>query len=363
MHLQLAVVILNWNNWGDTIECLESIYLSRPPHEWRVVVVDNGSTDDSIEKIQRWAEGRINVRSKLFDGHYRNKPIPCLVLDHSEAKADGTSSGESISPPKTEWSGPPIVLIRVPGNLGYAGGNNVGIRYALQHGFRYIGLLNNDTVVDPEMLGVLMSSFNENAEVGILGVKTLYYDNPGTIWYAGSDLDLLRGITPFRGVGRRDGPDFSGIRPTDVVSGHALFARREVFERVGLLDEDLFLIWEDTELCIRTARLSSFRICINLDARLWHKAGGISSSGLRSPAATYFANRNRLRVVRRYGTWLQRIGFLFFYIVTRVPKFARLIFKGQFTLVVAEFRAFADFCFGRGGPFPHSPKTAKSDED
>jgi GT2 family glycosyltransferase len=343
----LAIVILNWNGWHDTVECLESIYRSRPPQEWQVVVVDNGSTDESIEKIQRWAEGKVEVTSKLFTYDRRSKPIPCVVFDRYLAEDGFAPSCEASITSGIGLPGPPLIVIRVPENLGYAGGNNLGIRYALRHGFQYIGLLNNDTVVDPEMLGRLVRYLNEDKGAGVVGVKTLYYDDPGTIWYAGADLNMLRGATSFCGIGCEDGPDFSGTRPTDVVSGHALFARREVFERVGLLDEDLFLIWEDTELCIRAARRSSFRICINLDVHLWHKGGGISSSGLTTPISTYFANRNRLKVVWRYGTWTQRIGFLVYYLASRVPKFALLTLRGKFTLVGVECRAVADFFLGR----------------
>jgi GT2 family glycosyltransferase len=341
---RLAVVILNWNGWCDSLECLESIYRSCPPFEWQVVVVDNGSSNESVQKIQQWAGGRIAVTSKFFEYKPRSKPIPCMVLNRTVAEAGNEPlRKESLSFPVLEMSMPPLIVVTLPQNLGYAGGNNVGIRYALRHGFDYIGLLNNDTVVSSETLGGLVDYFNKDRAAGIVGVKTLYYDNPGKIWWAGSDLNLYRGLTPFRDTGCLDGPDFSGIRPTDVVSGHALFARREVFETAGLFDEGLFLIWEDTDLCLRAARQFSFRIDVNLDVCLWHKGQGISSSGSSSPAATYLANRNRLKVVWRHGTWGQRMAFLVFYVVSRVPKFSLLILKGKFTLVWAEWRAIGSF--------------------
>ena len=359
---QLAVIILNWNGWRDTIECLESVYRSHPPWEWQVVVVDNGSTDESIEKIQDWAEGRLEVSSKLFKSERRAHPIPYLVSDQSGAEVGNQPPGKESALLPRAMS---LIIIRVPENLGYAGGNNVGIRYTLRGGFPYIGLLNNDTVVDPEMLGGLVSYLNQNEGVGIVGVKTLYYDDPGVIWCAGTDLNLFLGKAPFRGYGHPDGPDFSGTCPIDVVGGHALFARREVFEKVGLLDEDMFLIWEDTELCLRASRRSSLRICMNLDVRLWHKSRGISSSGAVSPTATYFANRNRMKVVWGYGTWPQRIGFLCFYLASRLPKFFRLILAGQFTLVRAECRALAHALLGRMGSAAASGplKSARGDED
>jgi GT2 family glycosyltransferase len=347
MRPQLAVVILNWNGWGDTIECLESIYRSCPPFEWQVVVVDNGSNDGSVEKIQQWAEGRIPVKGKLLEYDGSSKPIPYIIISQSEAEEDHKSSSrEPGFPPGRVESTPPLIVITVPQNLGYAGGNNVGIRYALRHGFEYVGILNNDTVVGPGMLGRMVCCFNEDATAGIMGVKTFYYEDPGKIWWAGSDLKMYRGATQFRGTGCGDSPEFSGIHPTGTVSGHALFAKREVFEEVGLFDEDLFLIWEDADLCLRTARHSSYRICVNLDVCLWHKGGGISSAGSNSETTTYFANRNRLKVVWRHGTWEQRIAFLVFYIVSRVPKFGLLILKGRFTLVWAELRALGAFVSG-----------------
>jgi GT2 family glycosyltransferase len=343
----LAVVILNWNGWRDTLECLESIYRSQPPFEWQVVVVDNGSGDQSVEKIQQWAEGRIAVTSRFFRSSRDANAIPNTVINGPSAEeCDGYPPSGSVSSFVSENSMPLLTIIRLPQNLGYAGGNNVGIRYALQCGFRYIGLLNNDTVVDPETLGQLVNYLNKDQAVGIVGVKTLYYDDPDRIWWAGTDLDMYRGLSPFRETGCQDGPAFSGVRPTDAVSGHALFAKREVFEKVGLLDEDLFLIWEDTDLCLRTKRGSPYRICVNLDVHLWHKGGGISSTGATSPATVYFANRNRLKVVWRYGTWTQRVAFLSFYLVSRVPKFSLLALKGKLALIWAELRAMGSYVSG-----------------
>ena len=147
---KVAIIILNWNGWEDTIECLESVFrISYPNH--KVIVVDNGSTDSSMEKIKNWADGKLEVLTPGPAHHLYHlshppvkKPIPYVYYTREEAEKGGNFTiEEKITLPY------PLILIQTDENLGFAGGNNVGIKYTLcNKNIDYLLLLNNDIVVD-----------------------------------------------------------------------------------------------------------------------------------------------------------------------------------------------------------------------
>lgn len=258
---RVAVVVLNWNGKADTLECLKSIQQIDYPF-FEVVVVDNGSQDGSIEAIRE--------------------------------------------------SFPDVMLLATGKNLGYAGGNNVGIRYALDHSADYVLLLNNDTVVDSNLLTAFYQASMDVPDAGVFGAKIYFYTRPTRLWYAGAlwRKDIMR----FEHVGfdKEDGPQFSDLVETDYVTGCALFARAEVFRNIGLLDEDYFLTYEETDWCYR-ARAAGFRNMYVPSAMLWHKIS-VSFGGAESPLTNYFMTRNHLlwgsrhlglreRFSLHYGYW------------------------------------------------------------
>jgi GT2 family glycosyltransferase len=343
---QVAIIVLNWNGWRDTIECLESLQRLTYP-SYQIIVVDNESTDGSVEKIKAWARGEIPVESKFFDYDPRTKPVRWIEYDKATAETGGVVEKESTLdqlPPNRR-----LVLIRSGKNLGIAGGYNVGIRYALGQWFEYIWVMNNDTVVDPSCVDLCVRTFDSNQRIGVVGPKILWYDDSLRIWYAGAQFKLWRGDIADLGRGELDGDKFSGIRTTDFVSGCALLARRESFEEVGLFDEDYFAIHEDVDWSCRVKRTSRFTLAVNLDAQVWHKTGGISTSGKVSPASAYFANKHRFLVVSRHGSWLEKLSFAVFYVFSRPTKFLLLLLNGKKVLVRAELKAVLDFWAGRYG--------------
>ena len=171
------VLVLNWNCWADTVECLESVFRSDYPN-YRVIVCDNGSADGSLEHIAAWAEGRGDVA--VTPAHPRPalvsppvpKPVPFRCFDRAAAEAGGSGSAVQT----------PLVLIDNGQNLGYAGGNNVGLRYALaRDDFSYVWLLNPDTVVAPEALSRMVSEMEAAAAAGLCGSTVLFYDEPDRV--------------------------------------------------------------------------------------------------------------------------------------------------------------------------------------
>lgn len=241
------IVLLNWNGRTDTVECLESLLQLEYPN-YKVIVVDNGSTDGSVETI-----------SNLFPG---------------------------------------ISLLRNGKNIGYAGGNNVGIQWALEHGANYILILNNDTTVHPELVEHLIRVASLDPTIGLLGPANYYYSKPTTIWTVGA----MMGRPPHSGfvtIGEGDPDGFwKTTTQFDALVGSAILIRRDVIEKIGLFDERFFLCYEEFDLSVR-AREAGYKCLFVPEAKIWHKVG--SALGVEdSPLRTYFNTRNRLLWSRKH---------------------------------------------------------------
>jgi GT2 family glycosyltransferase len=252
----VSIVLVNWNGKQDTLECLASLSdIDYPAFD--VIVVDNGSADDSAEVIRRAYPG--------------------------------------------------VALIETGKNLGFAGGNNVGIRYALSHGTDYLFLLNNDTVVDSEIVRQFLEARRTIGHEAILGAKIYYYSDRQRIWYAGAKWN--RDILAFKHVGQGyvdDGRSFSSVEETDYACGCALFVSAKVLKEIGLLDETLFLNFEETDLCYR-ARRAGYASYVVPAATVWHKIS-TSFGGHGSPLYHYFLTRNKLHWARRHLSRADRLA-------------------------------------------------------
>lgn len=180
-------------------------------------------------------------------------------------------------------------------NLGFTGGNNIGIRQALKKGADYIFVLNPDTVVKKDSIEKLVSGL-EQTNAGIAGPK-IYFDNSETIWYAGGKFDLLNVLGSHRGVNEKDRGQYEKIEETDYVSGAAMMIKREVLEKVGLFDENFFLYYEDSDLCFR-AKIAGFKIMYLPTAIVYHR--NAQSTGLGSPLQDYYITRNRMLFASKF---------------------------------------------------------------
>lgn len=243
---RISVVILNWNGRDDTLACLDSVSRIEYP-SFDVIVADNGSDDGSVSAVR-----------EQFPGAH---------------------------------------IIENGANLGFAGGNNPAISYALTSGADFILLLNNDTVVDRSILAAFVDAAARMPHAGIFGAKIYYFTKKNTLWYAGgwwNQRDLRFGDF---GANEIDYGQFDEISTTDWVIGCALFARAEVFKNIGLLEEKFFLNYEEIDFCFR-ARRAGYDCAYTPFARLWHKVSA-SFGGDDSPLKIYFNERNRL-------LWAQR---------------------------------------------------------
>jgi GT2 family glycosyltransferase len=240
---RIFTIILNYKEANDTLRCVRS--LRESSYRWQfVVVVDNDSDDRSA--------------SALVSG------LPATMLITSEQ------------------------------NLGYAGGNNLGISHALEHGADFVWILNPDTEVRPETLERMVRTMNEYPEIGIAGCRVLNGRNGGeTIWFNGGRIDWSTGArTSHMDSGRPDSEVRADqIHDVDYVTGASMLVRREVFDDIGLLPERYFLYFEETDFNVRAHR-RGWRLVVDPRARLLHYQRSWGS--VPGPQYIYYITRNQL---------------------------------------------------------------------
>lgn len=268
---KVTIIILNWKGWNDTIECLESLYQITYPN-YNVIVVDNFSEDDSIEKITEYCEGRLIVSSRLIKDFQSNKPIKILMNQREE-----TPKSEEILEIEKLPSNRKLIIIKNEKNYGFSEGNNIAIRYALKNLTQdYILLLNNDTVVDKNFLTELIKVAKSNENICIVGPKIYYYDYNGKnniIWSAGGDIFWWREIVySHRGLNKEDVGQYDLIKNLDWTSGAALMIKTSFLKEHSLLNSKYFFGGEDVELCM-TVRNKGLNIVFVPTSKVWHKVG------------------------------------------------------------------------------------------
>jgi GT2 family glycosyltransferase len=222
---------------------------------------------------------------------------------------------------------PGVTLLETGTNLRYAGGNNAGIRFALEKGAEQIMLLNNDTTVDPLFLEALTGTLQSSADIGIVAPKILYSTDPGRLWYAGGEISFWTGTMRHRGIREPDGAVSDIPCETGYASGCCLLAKRSTVERIGLLDESYFMYSEDADWCMR-ARRAGFRVMYEPHARVWHKvsvsAGGhLSSFKLRNKFVS------NVRFFSRYASWYHWLFFPWMNVIVNGYAAGRYLLAGR----------------------------------
>lgn len=254
MHPSLPVVVvivLNWNGKDDTLACLKSLREQKNVVV-HMMLVDNASSDNSVAAVRE--------------------------------------------------SFPGAEVIQTGANLGYAGGNNVGLKQALNQGFEHICVLNNDTVLDPYCLANLVADLESHPNAAAVTPKALFMDSPTTIYYAGGMISP-EGVPDHVGIGKQDGPQFlSG--DTEWLTGCAILFRSRVLKEIGLFESKFFLLFEDLDWSMRAKKLG-YELRFVAEARLWHKASA-SFGKTFSPLYWYYYSRNNLLWIERAFSRRQR---------------------------------------------------------
>jgi hypothetical protein len=336
---KVVSVVLNWNGWLDTIECLESLLRSDYPNH-QIVVCDNGSQDHSIERLTEWADGVLEVRTREEERNGRTwsyrpspKPIPYLLYNSPE---------EAFSVPPVAQA--PLMFIRNGTNLGYAGGNNIGMRFAIEmlHA-QYVWVLNNDTVVDRSAISSFAKAFELRPDAGVLGSRLMQYQSPDTIQALGGGRLHPRFARDTQ-VGRGQRLHESIIAPLELehVIGASMFIRSDAVQNVGLLDESYFLYREETDWCLQM-RKSGWRLLYCPESVVWHKEG--HSVGFKSTLHDYYSVRNMLYLIKKHYPEHMTSAFIVSLWRAAAPKLFRL----QFRRLRYVIKAYFDFLRGVRG--------------
>ena len=303
----LGVVIVNWNRRDFTIECLESLLRSDVPVQ--VVVVDNGSTDGSIAALRDWAAGRTPYSPP-------QGPLAALSTPPLPKPVDLALVDAATAPVADR-----ISLIDGGGNLGFAGGNNIGMAHlALAPGISHVWLLNNDTVVAPDAAGAILRTFDADPAIGICGTVVRFYSRPEVVQalngyrfskFTGAAAAIAGALHLPPGAAHPQTPA-SIVAETDFVLGASLAVSRAFIDTVGPMSEDYFLYFEEIDWATRNA--GRFKTGFAADATVWHKAGGSIGSGeghgTRSASSDYYMTRARLIFICNHHPWLLPLHYL-----------------------------------------------------
>lgn len=318
-------VVLNWNGYQDTIACLETLLASTEVN-LRVVVCDNASSDGSLDKIEAWADGRLslttlqNARLESLLGSVE-RPIQHHRRTRTAAESMTTDDHDQL------------ILIENGENLGFAAGNNVGLKFALgQPDMDMVWLLNNDTLVEPDCLRNMVRRLQAESTLAVCGSVIHFYDQPQMVQAIGGNRFNYKTGCAATSEGRfthEDTPkNMSKIESTiDYISGCSMLLPREFLETTGLMCEDYFLYYEEIDWFTRAEGM--YPLCIAEDARLYHREGAtIGSKNIRRSASSlsdFYMFRSRLTFMKKY--YRKHLGLCYLSSLLEVSK--RLA-RGQF---------------------------------
>jgi GT2 family glycosyltransferase len=281
---QVGVIIVNYNGAGDTMECIESI-MKMSYSNMKLYVVDNCSPNGSGRQLS----------------HYIGKLDPAR-----------------------------IEFIQLERNVGFSGGNNVAIRQAMDEGAELLWLINNDTVVHPDALGRLVETMKSNPDLGIAGSKIYFYGTK-KIWFAGGVINKF-GMSSHDGYLKEDadGSLYAEGGEVGYITGCSLLARRKMINQIGVLDEDFFLYYEDTEFCRRAIRFG-WKVYYEPKSVVWHKVSASTKSKLNdhSPALDYYDIRNSIIYIRKCYAPMNRLVPYIGVCIKFAKKHVRLVVRPE----------------------------------
>ena len=290
--MKTLIVVLNWNSWEMTKECLQSL-LAMEGDSFKILVVDNGSRDGSVE--------------------YLRGTFPQIEV---------TANGR---------------------NLGFAAGCNVGMRRAVEENFEYVLLVNNDTIVDPGLLRELLKQADENSKVGIVSPKIYYFKPPDAIWWVGGTYNCWTGLAKHVNLKAKDTGKHDAARNLDWATGCVMLCRTACLGVAGLFDEQIFGNGEDVDLSLRMRKLG-YVVRYAPAARVWHKEGIDYKKNVGEYVRTFTLVRNLLWLMHKHAKPYQWITFWPVFAGYYLPKLILLsASRGDFRSCWAVFQGVAAF--------------------
>ena len=287
------IVLINYNGFADTLDCVESIRKNKYKN-YKIVIVDNQSTDDSQQRLK-------------------------------ETYAEASD----------------VILILSGENRGFSGGNNLGIKKALEDGADYIMLLNNDTTVDENCIERLVVKSKQQKDRAFVTGKILYYYEPEKIWFAGGEYEVHKGSGHHFGVGEIDRGQFNEEKELSFVCGCLVLMSRKCVETVGLMPEEYFLYGEDTAYSLEATR-KGIKIIYEPEAAIYHKIS--ASTSKISNLTGYYVIRNRLYIIKKYNQGISKPTAYFFTAMHVIKG----IVKGKYKMQTMS-KAYSDFRKGNMG--------------
>lgn len=267
----------------------------------------------------------LELLNSLTQSAYRN--IEIIVVDNASTENPTSQIKEQF---------PNVQVIVSDKNLGFAGGNNLGIRAAKG---KYLFFLNNDTEIVPDSIRPLVDFCEQHADAGIVCPKILFYNSGETIQYVGSSrINAFTGRNERPGFGEVDRGQFNAAEKTDLPHGAAMMVPRSVIDATGLMPEIFFLYYEELDWA-ETIKKMGYNIYVVPDARIYHKES--MSVGKNSTLKTYYMTRNRLLFMRRHTKGLSKLSSITFFLIFSIPKNTlSYLIKGEMKHVSAFWRGF-----------------------
>ncbi|MBZ5525120.1 MAG: glycosyltransferase family 2 protein [Acidobacteriia bacterium] len=257
---KVSIIILNWNSFEVTLDCLVSLR-KMEYRNFEVVLVDNGSVDSSPDKLAE--------------------------------------------------SAPEARILRNPANLGFTGGNNVGIRDALERNPDYLLLLNNDTIVAPDFLSKMVEVAESDPRIGILNPKIYYFEPSNRLWHAGGVHKPWWSSAKSLGCKKIDNGDYDKVREVSFVTGCALLIKAGIVKQIGLLDEMYFLGWEDVDWTVRVMQ-AGYKAFYVPQSKIWHRESYDTKKNGGKKLRDYYGIRNSILFARKHmPAWWYWPGYFF----------------------------------------------------
>ena len=258
---KIMIILLNYNNYKDTIECINSIKqnTSENNFKYEIVVVDNKSTNESLSELK---------------------------------KIEG------------------ITLIQASENAGFSAGNNIGIKYAIENKSEYILLLNNDTIVTKNSINKIYLKLKKHTDIGIMSARIMYWDNKDLINCCGGEIDYFKGTAVIYNKGKEYKEDNQEFTYKKFVTGCCMLMKTSLVEEIGFLPEEYFMYYEDVDFCAKVQQ-KGYKIGVCLSSIIYHKESAASGGG-ENPFAIEWNTRNRIIFINKYKCY-GILTKLFFY--------------------------------------------------
>lgn len=282
---KIGIVMVNYNGEKFQNDCVESVYASTYK-KFDIIVIDNNSSDNSVSLL----------RQKFPD---------VIILDFKE-------------------------------NHGVAKGNNIGIKYCIDRNYEYVLLLNNDTVLDSQMLELMISKADKKT---ISVPKIYYYEPDNELWFAGGYINWNRATAPHIGKNEVDQGQYDSEKNIEYSPTCCFLIHRDIFEVVGLMDEKYFMYYDDVDFCARVIK-NNFSIKYVPKAQLWHKVSS-SSGGEDSLTSIYYCTRNRLYFIDKF--YDKKIKIVLFFYLSRVVRSLKWLLTGDIKRFKTMTKGISDY--------------------